>query len=382
MDKQYREVLIFVTGMTPQVITETIYGLVQKGIIPDELYILTTKAGKEKIETELIRSGRFRSFCREFNIPDPILNESSFICLTDKEGRPLDDIRTTQDNETAGHKIIYFVRDKASDPAVRLHCSIAGGRKTMSFYLGSALQLFGRPWDRLYHVLVSPEFESNPDFYYKPRVDHHVHVRDRNGKIIKTLNTKDAIIELAELPFIRLRDKVPSREDDLIQLFQLSQENIDTAILQPRIHVSFKDRKIHIGDQSLYLPPMLFVLYTFFLKRKLNNCVFPDKPNCQNCTDCFVSISDFRSEETGRILLEDYKKLYDSMSGYVERFEEEINNRLSIEKIRSDISKIKTRIKQLFEDARTRSIYTVISHKIYGDTRYGIPVDRKRISIE
>ncbi|WP_442891844.1 CRISPR-associated ring nuclease [Dissulfurispira sp.] len=39
----------------------------------------------------------------------------------------------------------------------------------MSFYMGAALQLFGRPWDRLYHVLVTPEFESNPEFFTSQR---------------------------------------------------------------------------------------------------------------------------------------------------------------------------------------------------------------------
>ena len=44
--KKYREILIFVAGTTPQIITETLYGLIvgkKPPVIPDELYILTTK---------------------------------------------------------------------------------------------------------------------------------------------------------------------------------------------------------------------------------------------------------------------------------------------------------------------------------------------------
>ena len=49
-----------------------------------------------------------------------------------------------------------------------LHVSIAGGRKTMGFYVGYALSLFARDQDRLSHVLVPPSLESRQDFFYPP----------------------------------------------------------------------------------------------------------------------------------------------------------------------------------------------------------------------
>jgi CRISPR-associated protein (TIGR02584 family) len=58
------------------------------------------------------------------------------------------------------------VRELTADPDCAIHASIAGGRKTMGFYLGYALSLFGRPQDRLSHVLVSSPFESNQNFFY------------------------------------------------------------------------------------------------------------------------------------------------------------------------------------------------------------------------
>ena len=121
----------------------------------------------------------------------------------------MEDIREVSHNESLGDFIADFVRDRTEDPSVRLHCSLAGGRKTMSFYLGSALQLFGRTWDKLYHVLVTPEFESHPDFYYKPKKNRVLELKDNNGKVLRRLHTKNAQISLAELPFVRLRDKIP-----------------------------------------------------------------------------------------------------------------------------------------------------------------------------
>ncbi|MGC8811254.1 MAG: CRISPR-associated ring nuclease Csm6, partial [bacterium] len=202
--KKYREILIFVAGTTPQIITETLYGLMmvkKPPVIPDEIYVLTTQAGRRKITEELIQKGRLVAFQKEFGLPRITLPEESIIVMRDLKGRPLEDIREAEENEAVGDLIADFIRKEAGDPASRLHCSIAGGRKTMSFYLGSALQLFGRPWDKLYHVLVSSDFESHPDFFYKPKKNKVLEVKDRQGKVIKKLHTKDAQISLAEIPF-------------------------------------------------------------------------------------------------------------------------------------------------------------------------------------
>jgi len=193
--KKYREILIFVAGTTPQIITETLYGLIlgkKPPLIPDEIFVLTTASGKKKIEEELIHKGRLAAFQKEFSLDRVPFAEENIIVLTDFQGNPLDDIRGAEQNEAVGDLIADFIRKKAGDPASRLHCSLAGGRKTMSFYLGSALQLFGRPWDRLYHVLVSPEFESLPEFFYKPKKNRSLSIKDSEGKVVRKLNTQNA----------------------------------------------------------------------------------------------------------------------------------------------------------------------------------------------
>ncbi|MBF4102237.1 hypothetical protein INT80_01850 [Gallibacterium anatis] len=45
-----------------------------------------------------------------------------------------------------------------------MHVSIAGGRKTMGFFAGYALSLYGRAQDSLSHVLVSAEYEAIQNF--------------------------------------------------------------------------------------------------------------------------------------------------------------------------------------------------------------------------
>lgn len=215
-DKVFKEILIFVAGATPQIITETLWALItqEDPVYPDEIFIITTLTGKRCIEEALFTRKILQEFQQEYNLPEIPLKRDSIIVLKDLNGVELRDIRNEKDNIIAGNFITDFIRRKAMDSNVRLHCSIAGGRKTMGFYLGSALQLFGRPWDKLYHVLVSQEFESNPEFFYKPRRNKVIQCRNQDGTFIE-LNTDNARIELAELPFIRLGGKIDFHGKDL-----------------------------------------------------------------------------------------------------------------------------------------------------------------------
>ena len=204
-----KEVFIFVVGTTPQVITETVYSLAlsRPPIYPDEIYVITTALGKQTLIENLIKRNILNDLISEYNLPEIRLNEENILIPEGRDNQPVEDICSYEDNEALGDLITSLVREKAKDEQARLHCSIAGGRKTMSFYLGAALQLFGRPWDRLYHVIVTPEFESNPDFFYKPKVDKDISVKTRDGQEI-ILNTSQAKIMLADLPFIRLGRKL------------------------------------------------------------------------------------------------------------------------------------------------------------------------------
>src|SRR3990170_8682643 len=287
--KEMKEVFIFVAGTTSQIITETIYALIHQNppVYPDEIHVITTTHGKRLIKENLIDSGRFKEFCREFNVPENILDEDSIVIVKGHNGNPLDDIKEADDNKSLGDFIASFVRDRAGDDKTRLHCSLAGGRKTMSFYMGSALQLFGRPWDRLYHVLVTPEFESNPEFYYKPSKGREIAIRDKNGTITGRLNTEDAEIELAELPFIRLRDKLRLNGKTFLDLVLEGQREIDTALTQPTVRVNLKERIMTIGDKEIEFKPLHLILYTYLLRQKLESCCYPDRAYCMDCTDCF-----------------------------------------------------------------------------------------------
>ncbi|MBI5749403.1 MAG: TIGR02584 family CRISPR-associated protein [Nitrospinae bacterium] len=381
---KYREILIYVAGITPQIITETLYALHHKkpSIHPDEIFIITTITGKAKIEKSLLSEGKLEAFYHEYAIK-PV--SPNILLISNKRGDSLDDIKTDEDNEDVGNFIAMLIREKTKQKDTRLLCSIAGGRKTMSFYLGAALSLFGRPQDKLYHVLVTPEFESHPDFYWKPKKNTNLIVKDREGKIIKRLNTKKADIYLAELSFIRIGNKfILSGKKGFRELVLEGQKEIDTASAQLPLKISIKERAIKIGENSIEMIPIQLVVYMEFLRRKLKQCAHPRRQYCLDCTECFPLIKggDFSDKET----IDEMAKMYKEVYGRREFKDEEFSERWKKTKVddilRQNISKINRIIKEHFNDEILSSFYTITPVGKYGGKKYGIKVDKKKIEIE
>ena len=385
--KKFREVLTFVTGTTPQIITETLYCLtqtIQPPIIPDEVHIITTSSGNEKIQEELLEKERIIAFSKEFSLSPIPLNRESIHVVSDEMGHPLEDIREVSHNEVLGDFIVNFIRERTENPGVRLHCSLAGGRKTMSFYLGSALQLFGRPWDKLYHVLVTPEFESHPEFYYKPKKNQVLEVKDAKGNVLKKINTGDAQISLAELPFIRLRDKIPVDGKGFKELVREGQREIDIASIQPPVRVNLSEKVIYIGQVGIDLVPMQMVLYVNLLRRKLEGCHFPENPYCLDCTECFPYLGDLAKKKTLDEMVKDYQKAYGHSSGRVEEFLKHWEKKGGIDSdtLRQNISKINKTLKENIEDETLYAYFAITPVGKHGSKRYGVRVEKGKIVVE
>jgi len=383
--KRYREILIFVAGTTPQIITETLYGLMvikQPPVIPDEIYVLTTAAGQKKIHGELIEKGRFKALQKEYGLSEIAFDKDKIIVLRDFKGQPLEDIREAEDNEAVGDLIADFIRKKAGDPASRLHCSLAGGRKTMSFYLGSALQLFGRPWDKLYHVLVSPEFEAHPEFFYKPKRNRILDVKDGRGNTIRKLNTKEARISLAEIPFLSLRNKLSLNGRSYRELIAESQREINSATVSLPLKVNLKDRLLEIGSESIEIVPMQLLIYVAFLREKVNRCRYPERDICLDCTDCFPALVDLSSKQALEEMAVDYRRIYGEKSSRVEEFLRKWKEGLEVDAFRQQISKINRTLKEGLPDETLLPFYIVTSVGKYGSKRYGVRLEKRKIKIE
>lgn len=245
-----RRVLLVVSGMSPQILTETLYALTQKrapAFLPTEVHVLTTSSGANNARLNLLfGDAHFLQFCEEYGLDPAIFTEQNIHCIQDANQCRLEDIRSIADNEAAADHITRFIRDLTADDNSALHVSMAGGRKTMGYYAGYALSLYGRKQDRLSHVLVTEGFEGHRDFYYPTRESQPIH---REGK--QTLDARDAQVMLAEIPFVRLRQEIPHKLlegqtsfSESISLAQRAQEP------QP-LRIDLRNLEFTVGDASL-----------------------------------------------------------------------------------------------------------------------------------
>lgn len=275
-----KNILLCVAGMTPQIITETLYALTRKSDVRiDEIRLITTLEGRNKILRSLLdeTSGKFFEFCRDFGIDAKSIkfDETTIALLDAPSGKTLDDIRTPEENVLAGDKICKIVANLCADENVRIHASAAGGRKTMGIYLTAAMQLFGRADDTLSHVLVNEDFEggSAPDFFYPPPQAARLTLRD--GRVV---STADAEIYLAEVPFIRLRGIGAKAFDERTQTYKeavdRAQINLRLAESAGELRLDLKQCFVRVADREVKLPLRLmfvFALFAYYAQNKLGD---------------------------------------------------------------------------------------------------------------
>ncbi len=267
MDKQTRprRILACVTGLTPQVVTETVYALSQcpDAWVPHEVHVLTTLTGEQHVRNKLldVGEGRFRALCQQYGLEDIRFDASHVHVLRDRQDQPMDDIRCQEDNLAMADAILAFIASASSDPDSELHVSLAGGRKSMGFFAGYALSLYGRPQDRLSHVLVSKDFETLPSFFFPPI--EPVELETRDGRRVSTATAR---IDLADIPFVRLRDRLPrelldgGRFVDAVEAAQRFEQ-------PPQLVVDCRHRAITCAGTVINMSTLNFAVYAWLADR-------------------------------------------------------------------------------------------------------------------
>lgn len=254
-----RRILLAVTGLSPQVLTETLYALAVANPTPykpTEIHLLTTSVGKDLAKIALLHDdgGQFHALLKDYpEIGQPIFNEDFIHVIHDKDASLLADIRTPEENALAADAITEIVARLTADGNASLHVSIAGGRKTMGFYLGYAFSLFARPQDRLSHVLVSSPFEGHPEFFYPPKRTRRLTTRDN-----KYIDTADAVVTLAEIPVVRLRHGLPNALLEKSLSFNQAVEAIQNGFAPPLMQIDLIEQTLKCGGIKVILQPLLF----------------------------------------------------------------------------------------------------------------------------
>lgn len=265
-----RRVLLAVTGLSPQVVTETLYALSvvrQPAFVPTELHVITTATGAERLRSTLLapEPGWFSRLCADYALPPIDFGEANIHVLRNREGEVLGDIRSPCDNEHAADFITERVRSFTADEHCALHVSMAGGRKTMGFYSGYALSLFGRAQDRLSHVLVSEPFEQSLDFFYPTPYSCTIEIRN-SGPV----DTQHATVTLADIPFVSLRHGLPAALLAGKATFNGTVTAARRALAPPALVIDAAQQRVSAGGVVLSMQRAPLALLALFARRALH----------------------------------------------------------------------------------------------------------------
>ena len=264
-----RRILLAVCGLSPQIVTETIYALASHAdtpFVPTEVHLITTREGAQRAELSLLSDdlGWFHKLCADYHLPGIRFGRKNIHIMRDANERGMDDIRSLDNNRAAADFITARVREFSADPDSALHVSIAGGRKTMGFYLGYALSLYGRPQDRLSHVLVSEPFENSIDFFYPTPYSRVLQTRD--GRLA---DTAMAEVTLAEIPFVSLRHGLPQALLSGHASFSETVAAAQAALAPPELVIDLANRQIRASGRVIDLPPAELALLAVFARLAL-----------------------------------------------------------------------------------------------------------------
>lgn len=212
-----RTVLVATTGLSPAILTETVWALAHEKppVIPDTVIVLTTQTGAAKIAEQLFGPDELwqqlrRSLLGKKAATDPRLDfDTSPDRVKTVHHRvgtrrlPLDELATPEQNTAFADALVDELWTHTSKPDLRVVASLAGGFKTMSALMLSAMQLLANPGDRVTHVLVSGGYDSaTPPFFFPKQKTQTLRARDGSA-----LRAADAAtrLQLIDLPVIPLR---------------------------------------------------------------------------------------------------------------------------------------------------------------------------------
>jgi len=292
--------------------------------------------------------------------------------VRDENGIELDDILDEDDNALLMRTCVEWAFRFTADPGSAVYFSIAGGRKTMSACLMAAAQFYGRLQDRICHVLVTPEFESNRDFFYPPPVSMPIELRDRDGKPY-IRETRYAEVNLVFIPFVSLRDRLSEDQlrapkDPALLLLSLIREE------PPVLEVDLASGCLRYKGRELDVHPAHLALYAFFALEK--KACARGRPTCRGCAECYLPLTDILARKDEIAVL--YAPL--ARTRELESMSERGIVSLDAPNFNSYKSKLKAAIERGFGLRESRRLIIESKGK-KPDTTFGIRLARENIRV-
>ncbi len=118
-----KNILLFSTGLSPQVVTESLYYHTQISKIKiNSIYVITDSTG-EKLLDNLFKW--YNQFLNEYEIKYKInFTLNNIFILNDKKNNPLKDLKTIDDNDAAVTQIFDIINDLSNIENSRLIVSV------------------------------------------------------------------------------------------------------------------------------------------------------------------------------------------------------------------------------------------------------------------
>lgn len=285
-----RTILVATTGLTPAILTETVWALAQEKppVIPDAIIVLTTATGRAQIEKQLFGPDAIwdqlrRALLGKKADTDPRLDFDSspdrVKVVHHRVGPrrlPLDGLATPEQNTAFADAITQELWVHTSQPDTRVVASLAGGFKTMSALMLSAMQLLANPGDRVTHVLVSGGFESATPPFFFPKQKLQT-LKTREGSSLRAADAASRL-QLIDLPVIPLRrwfadalDRKPPSYETLVHgslaALEAHAEDITLELGPVAIPDGESKHWIRLNRTEYRLSPDRYVYLRFFAER-------------------------------------------------------------------------------------------------------------------
>lgn len=357
---QPSSVLLAVIGMSPAVLTETLWALAHEPdpVIPRRVIVVTTIKGRREIEQQLFtprprfggsstwdtlrhalsEEGHSLVGHLQFGITADDIRVFTAHDSVSGRSRELEDIRTPSDNEAAADFLLDQVRQVVENPDTHLIASVAGGRKTMGALLYACLTLSGRETDRLTHVLVNEPYEQAPEFFFPGQPGGELPTRGSGNSV----SPADARLELADVPFVPLRNlfrrELGHSAGTFSRLVDVCREEIRVRAGRTLRFVADSTRcRLEINGHEVDPSPREHVLMLFLARRaKDQSGGFPDYKNALD------PLNAFRADLCASRLASDFSDW---------RYDPRLRQAFNEEHVRKLVSSLKQKLRQRGGDA-------------------------------
>ncbi len=315
MNIQTDSILLAVTGMSPAVVTETIWALASESdpVIPSRVIAVTTTEGRTAIERELFTprvdwDGRTvwkalrDAICQRCGLPDdaPVLSFEPVRVFTvpdPQSGRAveLNDLRTRQENDAAADFLLEQVRSLVENADTKVIASLAGGRKTMGALLYACMTLVGRESDRLTHVLVDAPYDTLRGFWFPGQPGGALGGPATADHTPLAVDPSAARIEMADVPFVPVRNLFLRDLGRTAGTFSRLVESARASVRQRvsedlQVTIDPVRQEVSVNGSSIKLAPLEQLVILFLARRAKQG-----EPAFAAYKDAIDDLNDFRT---------------------------------------------------------------------------------------